>query len=233
MVPDETSAMVSSPSIELVKLERTLLGDRIVDILREQIISGRLHPGTPLTERELAEQLGVSRIPVRDALMQLEAEGLVVGTSNGRRVIELTERDILELYQVRLTLEKLAIRLAAQNACSEHCDALQRALEAMRVAVKRGDSDTYRKSDLEIHRLLWQQSGNAHLVRILTSMVGLIFMFVARSSAHYDWTETLRLHEDLVGRIMAGDADAAEASMERHTEQSRQRSLMLLARGLL
>ena len=233
MVLDGTPAPTLPSAVERVKLERNLLGDQIVDILRERIISGRLHPGTPLIERELAEQLGVSRIPVRDALMQLEAEGLVVSGSNTRCVIELTERDIRELYQVRLDLEKLAVRLAAQNVCAENCAAMQRTLDAMKTAVASGDSDTYRKSDLEIHRQLWQQSGNAHLLRILTSMVGPIFMLVARHSAHYDWTETLHLHEDLVSRIFAGDADAAEASMERHTENARQRSLLLFARGLL
>ena len=233
MTPVAPPASTSTLKMEGVKLDRTLLSDQIVDVLRDRIINGQIQPGTPLVERELAEQLGVSRIPVRDALMELETEGLVVSRSNGRCVIELTERDIRELYQVRLALEKLAVRLAAQNACSEHCEAIKRALAEMQQAVQRGDSDTYRKSDLEIHQLLWQQAGNAHLVRILSSMVGPIFMLVARHSAHYDWTETLHLHEDLVDRIFAGDADEAEASMERHTENARQRSLKLYARGLL
>ncbi len=234
MSQDDWPAATNPPTASgFSRLERTLLGDQIVDLLRERIISGRLRPGTPLVERELAQQLGVSRIPVRDALMQLEAEGLVVSKANGRCVIDLTERDIRELYQVRLVLEKLAVRLAAQNACNDTCEAMTCKLREMHDAIGNDNAEVYSRSDLEIHRLIWQHSGNAHLVRILNSMVGPIFMLVARHSAHYDWMETLQLHEDLVARIMAGEADAAEASMMRHTENARERSLRLFARGLL
>jgi DNA-binding GntR family transcriptional regulator len=233
MGSDSLPAAVSPRAIELVKLERTLLGDQIVDILRERIISGRLHPGTPLTERELAEQLGVSRIPVRDALMQLEAEGLVAGRSNSRCVIELTERDIRELYQVRLVLEKLAVRLAAQNASAADRAALCEKAHEMERAITNNDRQTYRRNDLETHRLIWQMSGNAHLVRALQAMLGPIFMLVSRHADHFDWSETRSLHEELIGCICAGDAAGAEANIERHIENARQRSLKLFAGGLL
>jgi len=216
-----------------VKLERTLLGDQILDILREQIISGRILPGTPLVERELAEQLGVSRIPVRDALMQLETEGLVISRSNGRCVIELTERDIRELYQVRLALEKLAVRLAAQNASATDRVALCDKGREMARAIADNDRHAYRRNDLDTHRLIWQMSGNTHLVRALQAMLGPIFMLVSRHADHFDWSETRSLHEELIGCICAGDATGAEANIERHIENARQRSLKLFAGGLL
>ena len=233
MVPVGPAASPLSFAFDRVKLERNFLGDQIVDILRERIISGRLHPGTPLIERELAEQLGVSRIPVRDALMQLEAEGLVVGKPSGRCVIELTERDIRELYQVRMTLEKLAVRLAAQNATAADRTALCDKAREMQQAVASNDRQTYRRNDMETHRLIWEISGNTHLVRALQAMLGPIFMLVSRHADHFDWSETRSLHEDLIGCICAGDVAGADANIERHIENARERSLKLFAGGLL
>ncbi len=224
---------VNPTEAHFVKLERTLLGDQIVDLLRESIISGQLKPGTPLVERELARQLGVSRIPVRDALMQLEAEGLVVDKPNGRCVIKLTERDIQELYQVRLVLEKLAVRLATERISEEGKTVLCAKAQEMQAAIANNDRRTYRRNDVETHRLIWEMSGNSHLVRALQAMVGPIFMLVSRHADYFDWSETRSLHEDLIRCICAGDVDGAEASIERHIENARQRSLKLFAQGVL
>ena len=92
-----------------MKLLRVSLKDQAADILRDQIISGEISPGSKLVEREVAELLGISRAPARDALMQLEKEGLVVSQLDARYVIELTERDIRELHAIRLVLERLAV----------------------------------------------------------------------------------------------------------------------------
>jgi len=232
-----TSAGMSGPTTALAmegfKLDRTLLSDQIVEILRDRIISGRIQPGAALIERELAEQLGVSRIPVRDALMQLEAEGLVASGSNTRCVIELTERDIRELYQVRLTLEKLAVGLAAQNVNVADRIALCEKAQEMQRAIDNKDRATYRRNDLETHRLIWEMSGNTHLVRALQAMLGPIFMLVSRHADYFDWSETRSLHEELIGCICAGDVAGAEANIERHIENARQRSLKLFAQGVL
>ncbi len=234
MPQGDSPTLIAEPSLGgLFRLERHLLGAQIVELLRERIISGYLRPGTPLVERELAEQLGVSRIPVREALMQLEAEGLVVGKPNGRCVIELTERDIQELYEVRLVLEKLAVRLAAQKASAADRAALEEKAYEMQRAIANNDRRLYRRNDLETHRLIWRMSGNAHLMRVLQSMVGPIFMLVSRHAEHFDWSETRSLHEELISCICAGDAAGAEANIERHIENARQRSLRLFARGLL
>jgi DNA-binding GntR family transcriptional regulator len=103
----------------------------------------------------------------------------------------------------------------------------------MQRAIANNDRETYRRNDLETHRLIWQMSGNVHLVRALQAMLGPIFMLVSRHANHFDWSETRSLHEDLINRICAGDMDGAEASIERHIENARQRSLKLFAGGLL
>jgi DNA-binding GntR family transcriptional regulator len=229
----QTYAPARSTPLELNRLERSLLCDQVAELLRQRIISGLIPQGSPLIERELGEQFGVSRIPVRDALIQLEGEGLVVSKPIGRAVIQLTEHDVHGLYDVRIALETLAIRQAAQNKCNDTCQALARGLDSMRAAMGSHDAQAFQRTDMDMHRLIWAQSGNVHLVKALTMMIGPIFMLISRHASVYDWMETMRLHEDMVACVIAGDATAAEHNIARHLENARQRSLGLFQRGML
>jgi len=207
------------------RLVRNSLKEQTIDLLRDDIVRGRIPPGTKLVEREVAELMGVSRAPVRDALMELEKEGLVETRAHGRYVIQLSERDVQELYQVRLALEALAVRLAARHTCPENRTALLEKLEAMREAVARKDRAGHVRGDVEMHWLLWQQADNRHLFKMLGSMIGPVFMFVANNADAFDWQETLELHEELVACVNAGDEKAAAESMVRHLDNAISRSL--------
>lgn len=210
---------------EQPRLARSFLKDQTTEILRDYIVSGRIPPGTKLVERELGTQLGVSRAPVRDALTELEKEGLVVTKANGRFVIKLSKRDVRELYQVRLVLEQLAVALAAQNNTPENCVRLNQALQEMREAVTKHDRSKHIEADVAMHWLVWQQANNQHLLQMLSSMIGPVFMFVANNASAYDWEETLALHEDMVACINTGDISAAVESIERHLDNALHRSL--------
>lgn len=210
-----------------IKLERNYLKDQVTDLLRDHLVRGIIAPGTKVGERDIAEQLGVSRAPARDALMQLEKEGLIVSRSNRRYVIEPTRQDIKDLYQVRFVLEKLAIELAMDNRSEQDCTALSRALEAMRDAVVKHDRLTFAKTDMELHDLVWQQSGNRHLHETLSTMSGAIFLFAANNADYYDWDEAFKLHENLVHDINSGDVQAAVASLKRHIDETVNRLLGL------
>jgi len=209
------------------KLERTYLKDQVTDLLRDYLIGGRIAPGTKLVERDVAEQLGISRAPVRDALMELEKEGLVVSKPNGRYVIEPTGQDVKELYQVRLVLEKLAIELCIAQQTAEDRLALSNKLAEMKEAVIHHDRLAFARTDVELHDLIWQQSGNRHLRKVLNGMSGAIFLFAANNADYYDWEEAYQLHEDIVRDINAGDVAAAIHSLERHVEKTIQRLLGL------
>lgn len=211
-----------------MKLLRVSLKDQAADILRDQIISGEILPGSKLVEREVAERLGISRAPARDALMQLEKEGLVVSKSDARYVIELTERDIRELHAIRLVLEQLAVDLAAQNTNARNRAAQNAMLHKMEEAIANRDQGAFARADVEGHTLVWEQAGNLHLKNTLHSMIGPIFMFMANSAEYYDWNETLELHRDLVKCINAGDREAAQASIKRHLQNSCERSVGVL-----
>jgi len=215
--------------VGLLKLERRSLTDQVLTFLRDRIISGGLAPGARLQEGELARSLGVSRLPVRDALRQLEAVGFVVAGPDGRHVVALTQRDIEQLYRLRQTLEPLAVRLAAQNHAAENCAALRAKLQEMCDALVRHDASAFSRIDIEMHHLIWEQADDPHLLRILDLVIAPLFMHLARYAEQLGWEETLRWHEALAQHICEGDEQAAQESMKRHLEYSVLRSRSLYA----
>ncbi len=199
-----------------LRLERTYLKDQVTQLLRDYLIGGNIPPGTKLVERDIAERLGVSRAPARDALLQLEREGLIVSRSNGRYVIELSAQDIAELYQVRLVLEKLAVELSLQHRTVEECAELSANLAAMHEASTRDDRLAFARADVQLHDTIWRQSGNRHLHNTLTTMSGAIFLCAANYAGYYDLEEAYELHQSLVVDVNSGDLQQALDSLERH-----------------
>ena len=129
--PEKRLSGLASLQDSRVSLDRTLLKDRAAETLREFISGGRIPEGTKLTEREVSRLLGISRAPARDALMALEAEGLVVTRPSGRYVIELGAEDVRDIHALRATLERMAVGLAAANAAPEGIADLEAAREEL------------------------------------------------------------------------------------------------------
>ena len=211
-----------------VRIERTYLKDQVTELLRDYLIGGNIAPGTKLVERDIAERLGVSRAPARDALLQLEREGLVVRRSNGRYVIELSTQDITELYQVRLVLERLAIELALDDRLSEDNIELSNKLTIMESTAKRGDRRAFARADIQLHDAIWRQSGSRHLRNTLATMSGALFVCASNYAGHYDLREAFRLHVDLVRNINDVDLSKALASLDRHTDATVKRLIGLV-----
>lgn len=214
-----------------LRIDRNSLKTQSTELLRSQIISGRIPQGTRLVEQELADLLGISRMPARDALVNLEHEGLVVSKPHGRYVIQLDKRDIEQLFQVRLVLERLAVAQAAQQRSPEADAALQTNLQQMREAVAQNDQDAYAQSDLEAHQIIWQQANNPYLLKMLNSIIGPVFMFIAsHTEFQMNWHETLQMHEELADALIAGDGARAMESIEVQLQQSLQLSLRVFER---
>ena len=213
------------------KLQRMNLREQATNLLRDHIINGRIPPGSKIVEREVAELLGISRAPARDALMDLEKEGLIVSRPDARYVIEPDEQDIQELHQVRRLLEQLAVDLAAQNTSPENREALLAVLATMEQAIQNRDYAEFTKSDVVIHDLIWRQAENHHLQRALRSILGPMFVCIANNAERFNWDETLQLHRDLVNCINAGDGVSAQRSLERHINSSLERSLQFFHSG--
>jgi DNA-binding GntR family transcriptional regulator len=219
----------SLPSIQddQLKLDRNLLKDRAAELLRDYISTGRIPEGTKLTEREVSRLLGISRMPAHEALTILEAEGLVISRSDGRYVIELTEKDVRDIHALRCVLERLAVELAAANTSPANRAALHASLHQLQEAVASGDPGACTKCDMALHRTIWQQADNAHLLRVLDSVLGAIFVLADRVKVYgkEDLTRMLGGHRKLVALICAGDGAGAGQTLEEHLQSSLTESL--------
>ena len=146
------------------------LRDWVFDCLRSSIVSGDLAPGQRIVEADLAKQLDVSKSPVREAILQLKQDGLVVDAPKGRGVVvaPLHATDVGEIYAVRHALEALAARSAA--GAPEAGDALRNSVARMRAAVERGDAAAQFQEDLQFHSVLCAASGNRRLNEIFQGL---------------------------------------------------------------
>lgn len=214
-----------------LRLDRSLLKDRAAEMLRDQISSGRIPEGTKLTEREVSRMLGISRMPARDALMILEAEGLILAKPDGRYVIELSEKDVRDLSVLRWTLEGLAARLAAANCNAENNAALLARLDELVAVADGGDRGACTRCDMALHQAIWRQAQNPHLLRVLDSVLGAIFVLCDRVKVQssYSAETTVFQHRQIVNRIMQGDGEGAAQAMEAHLRSALKASLSILA----
>ncbi|MFB0546849.1 MAG: GntR family transcriptional regulator, partial [Anaerolineae bacterium] len=135
------------------KIEQSSLRHEVVDMIREAIISGKLEPGTHLAENALASQMSVSRAPIREALRQLEQEGLIVSIPNkGSFVKDFDEKDIDEVFTLRATLENLAMELALGEGLQESdFDHLAQLINSQKEAVENEDFDRLTTLDVQFH----------------------------------------------------------------------------------
>jgi len=206
----------------LVGLDRTNLRQLAVDSLRRAITSGEMLPGTHMVETDLSERLGISRGTLREAMRQLQQEGLLEAGARGRLSVRtLDVREIEDLFLVRGALEALAARLIiAGDRIAEAVPVLQAAIDRMRAA--EGATMPERiEADLEFHRDLIRFVGNATLVHQWQQLEGSIRMSIMyagleRATSNMD-TER---HLDIVDAIAAGDEDHAVHVIRAHMMQA-------------
>lgn len=147
------------------------LRDVVFNTLRQAILKGELEPGERLMEIQLAERLGVSRTPIREAIRKLELEGLVLMIPRkGAEVAKISEKSLRDVLEVRRSLEELAIELACQRMTEEDIQNLENAQEEFRKAIQRGDAMTIAETDEHYHDIIYNGTGNSRLVQILNNL---------------------------------------------------------------
>ena len=213
-----------------IELPAEPLSERVAEVLRERIISGQLPAGGKLNERELAADLEVSRIPLREALPLLEAEGFIsTEPRRGAVVHSFTYRDAQEVFDLRLQLEPLAASCAARRV-AEGADpaALLEALESARTGVA-GVQASGRNSDLheEIVKL-----ADHHLLRRMTGLMNGRVRWLFRLTPERDTPKMWEEHAELVQAIAEGQPALAAALASAHVERGRHDSLPVLAERL-
>ncbi len=204
-----------------LKRRRQTLTERIADRLSRLIVNGELAPGTRLVETELATQLHVSRAPIREAIKELEPLGLVTKRSRrGTRVIELSARDVKEIYEVKTMLDGLAARLAAERITDNELTRLQALHQRMQQLVTLGDRDGYARTSREFHEAIIEAGGNGRLIRMYAAMSRQIWWLGTMVMTRSDRSETsMREHADLLDGLVARDGKRAQEAAENHARR--------------
>jgi DNA-binding GntR family transcriptional regulator len=198
--------------------------DAVTEALREAILDGRLPPSTWLREDELAQQLHVSRTPIREALRRLTDEHLTVRAAHrGTVVASMSLDDIVAVYLVRESLEGLAARMTAVRQPPGTVEALLAVHNRMADAADANDTATLAELNLEFHRVLREASGNSYLDRFLTQVEHAVRRF-GRST--YDspgrTSAALTEHAAIIEAIAAADADLAATRAAEHMRKARE-----------
>jgi DNA-binding GntR family transcriptional regulator len=196
------------------------LRQAVYDTLAEMIASGSLKPGGHLVESELAEQLGVSRQPIREALQRLAVDGWVeLRPAYGAYVHVPTSEEVAQLLGVRAALEAYSAREAAQHATADGMARLRELYDAGMAALSADDENGLVAANADLHAYIVQMSGNKVLAELIAQVerrVRWYYTPIARPRGKDAWRE----HEGLIQALGDGDADLAERLMRAHTERT-------------
>lgn len=205
-----------STSLPLIQKSAAPLRNQVVEELRQSIISGKLEPGTRLVERELIGMLGVSRTVVREALRQLESEGLISIIANkGPVVRELTLAESKDLYSIRAVLEGLAARLFTENADEKQIARLEDALDSTEDAYKANDPDRVLECKNKFYDVLFRGAHSETLSLMISTLHGRISRWRALGHRHPQrsasrWKESIRGLRAMLVAVKKRDAHLAE-----------------------
>ncbi|NAW34227.1 GntR family transcriptional regulator [Halomonas alimentaria] len=217
MKPAEAES--SSPEV------RTL-AERVFQQLQDAIVRGEMAPGSKITEPGLSRTYGISRGPLREAMRRLEAHRLIERVPHvGARVVKLSMKELLELFDVREALESMAARLAAEHMTAEEIAGLREvlAMHERQADLKKGEAYFQREGDLDFHYRIVQGSHNRMLVTMLCDdLYYLVRLYRTQFSASGSRPQRAFVeHHRIVDAIEAGDAELAELLMRRHVSASR------------
>jgi len=194
------------------------LRDVIFNTLRDAIVSGELKPGERLMEVALAEKMGVSRTPVREAVRRLEMEGLVTMTPRkGTHVAEITVKDIMDVLEVRAALDKLATELAAKRAKPEHKRQLENIHKQYIACLQKQNLTGAIKKDVEFHEVIYSAAGNSKLTGVASSLREQIYRFrVLYMKDFSNAEEVLKEHQAILEALQEGNSEIAGRLAEEH-----------------
>ncbi|MUL43924.1 GntR family transcriptional regulator [Streptomonospora sp. PA3] len=218
----------------LRKAERRGLGQEAADRIRDAIFGGVFPPGAVLREVELAAGLEVSRGSVREALAQLEQEGLVRSAwHRGTRVIDLSVADVDEVYAVRAALERLAATSAGRRVDGEALAALEDLVSEMDSALRAGAAGSDLLAlDIAFHDRIYAAAGNRRLLDAWHAVRSQVYLFqltrVARDDADYR-SILVEEHRELLALLRAGDTPRLAEAAEEHVDSARRRLVRMLA----
>lgn len=204
-----------------VKMNEYLpLRDVVFNTLRQAILKGELAPGERLMEIQLADRLGVSRTPIREAIRKLELEGLVLMIPRkGAEVARISEKSLRDVLEVRRSLEELASELACRRMSEEELDELTAAKDEFAKAVAEGDIMEMAESDEKFHDVIYNGTANSRLVQILNNLREQMYRYRLEYIKDADKRQILLIeHENIVKAIRARHVAEAKEAIREHID---------------
>ena len=196
---------------------RSNLREQIKDVILQRIVTGAYPPGARLVETRIAQELGVSQAPVREALRDLEQLGCIVHEPfRGCSVRAFSAEELLEAFPVRAALEALAARLAAERMTEDELLRLAELLERMRDAARRGDAHDQSQANASFHATIVRAARNATLERQWSFLEPYSRTYLTVSQPGLDLLALSERHVPILEALRARDGDAAAAAMHRH-----------------
>ena len=196
------------------------LRDVVFQTLRQAILKGELQPGERLMEIKLAERLGVSRTPIREAIRKLELEGLVVMIPRkGAAVANISENDTKDVLEVRRTLEMFAVEVACDRITSEQLEHLKKAAKEFEAA--KGSMDLIRiaETDMKFHEIIYEATHNERLVQMLNNLRENMYRYRIEYLKDLNYYDSLvREHQEILDAVETGEKSRARVCMRDHID---------------
>lgn len=207
-------------------------GSDVFEALRQMAISYRMKPGERLNELELAEQFGVSRTPVREALTRLASEGLLIESSRGYMRKPLEVQEMIDLYEARQAVERECLRLAFERATPEEKQELSDFLKTSRAAPPDTSIEEMVELDEGFHLRIAAMSKNAELQRMLVSLNERLRFVRWIDMENVGRESTQQEHAEIVAALMNQDMERAQATLNSHIAMRRERIIDTITKGL-
>ena len=196
------------------------LRDVVFNTLRQAILTGELKPGERLMEIHLADRLGVSRTPIREAIRKLELEGLVVMIPRkGAQVARITEKNLKDVLEVRRALDMLAVRLDCSRMDDEYKKQLREACDEFARVVKNNNTKDITEADVRFHDIINKATGNDRLIQLVNNLAEQMYRYrleYIKDAAYHN--RLVAEHEEIYSAIMDGDEERAAKAVVLHID---------------
>jgi len=200
---------------------RQSISEDLILYIKQQIASGQLNPGDRIVETKLAQELGISQTPVREAIRRLQGEGIITVVPNkGPMVCTLDKKDVFEIYSIRSMLEGLAIRLAVQNASDEQIEEIERFYNKMKDKLLDESVEYLIDDSLHIHETIMILSRHSRLIATYQSISFQILLVNRMLGTKKTKQNEVLQHGELIEALKRREPDEAELTMRKHIYRS-------------
>ena len=208
------------PNFQVNMNEYLPLRDVVFNTLRQAILRGELKPGERLMEIQLANKLGVSRPPIREAIRKLELEGLVLMIPRkGAEVAEITEKSLRDVLEVRKALEELAVQLCCDKITRDEIRELEKAAEDFKTAIRKGGLTEIAEADVKFHDVIYMATDNQKLIQLLNNLREQMYRYrMEYLKSDEVYPQLIAEHKDIIRHVAGKEKEKATEVVSRHID---------------